>query len=79
MGQPVGQAAAVLEAVLVLVLAEDEAGVPLPAAAPDEESDEESPLVDVELVLLELAASPAVSFGRCWVAPPEEPDRLSFL
>jgi hypothetical protein len=71
-----GQAAAVLEA--ALVLEEDELDAPLPAATADEESDEDESLLE-ELVAVELAASAEASFGRCCVDPPAEPDRLSFL
>ncbi|CAJ65022.1 MULTISPECIES: hypothetical protein [Frankia] len=74
----VGQAAAVLEAVLDVEGAdEDELLLAAVAAEDDSELDDES-LPPAELVALVLAAS-AVSFGRCCVEPPAELDRLSFL
>jgi hypothetical protein len=73
----VGQAAAVLEAVLDVDGADEDEPLLAVAAEDDSELDDES-LAPAVLVALALAAS-AVSFGRCCVEPPAEPDRLSVL
>jgi hypothetical protein len=80
---PTCQAAAVLDAGLDFV--EEVAAASLPLDELEVEDDESEPLVPLEpfadesppLVLVD-EESP-VSLGRCWVDPPEELDRLSFL